>query len=179
MSVHRPSHPAPAEGTGRPSPAVFPLRMVDGRTVPGRPRGLSGGVLRWELDGPVPGTVALSVDEVEPLSLHDALDRATDPGDGDALLRLAAVTAGRGLFDLALADLSRAGRADPALRARVRAARSRVLSLAAGRRLEEARRLAAGGRLAHARAALEDVLRVRPSGAAGWAARALLAALAG
>jgi hypothetical protein len=138
------------------------LLLVDGRALVGKPLGVLGETLRFRSVFPERGPVLLSFAEVEPLSLHDALGRCTDPEDGEAILTLADVCAARGLVDLAIRELGRALRASPYLEGRVRERRERLTEEAARRGLEDAREHVEAGRPEHARAALDEVLRRFP-----------------
>jgi hypothetical protein len=154
---------------------------VDGRTVLGKPLGVLGETLRVQSVYPARGPLLLAFTEVEPLSLHAALGRCIDAGDGEAILRLADLCSRRGLVDLALHELDRAAAAEPspAMERAVRERRRCLHEDAARRGLADARDHMEARRSAHARAALEDLLVRFPGTAAAEEARALRRSLAG
>lgn len=149
------------------------LLLVDGRVLYGKPLGVIGETLRFHSVYPVRGPVLLPFAEVEPLSLHESLQGCTDPGDGEAILRIAEVCAARGLVDLALRELDRALEAAPQAEGAVRRLRVRLLDEAARRGLEDAREHLGLGRIEHARAALDEILRLFPDTPSADEARAL------
>ncbi len=141
--------------------------------------GVVGETLRFQSVYPVRGPVLLPFAEVEPLSLHEVLAACTDPGDGEALLRLAEVTAARGLVDLALRELDRALEASPGREEAVRGLRDRLVAEAASRGLQDARDFLAAHRVDHARAALDEVLHRFPGTESAREARRLRRTLVG
>lgn len=155
------------------------LLLVDGRVMEGRPQGVVGETLRFQSVYPVRGPLLLPFSEVEPLSLHEALVACTDPADGEAVLRLAEVTAARGLVDLALRELDRALEAAPEREVAVRELRKRLVAEAARRVLQDARDYLEAHRVDHARAALDEVLHRFPGTESAREARKLRRTLVG
>lgn len=154
------------------------LLLVDGRTLVGRPLGVIGETLRFRSVWPRRGPVLVPFAEAEAVGLLDCLRACTDPTDGAGLLRIAEVSASRGMAEPALRELERALAADPSLAPEVAAARARFLEEAAARELRDAREHLAAGRIAHARAALEEILTRFPGAAAAREARDLRRTLA-
>ena len=154
------------------------LRLVDGRAFVGKPLGLLGDTLRFRAVHPQKGPVLLPFAEVEPLSLHQALEHCTDPRDPAGILRMAEVCAARGLVDAALRELDRVRETAPGMEREVRERRDRLVEEASRRGLEDAREHVAAGRPDHARAALDEVLRRFPRTAAAREARKLRRSLA-
>jgi hypothetical protein len=152
---------------------------VDARALVGRPVGVLGETLRFLAVYPERGPVLLPFDEVEPLSLREAMAACTDPSDGPGILRIADVCAARGLVDQALRELDRVLAASPAMEPEVRVRRARLAEEAARRGLEDARSHVAAHRPDHARAALEEVLRRFPGTEAAREARVLRREMAG
>jgi hypothetical protein len=131
---------------------------VDGRCLLGRALGALGETLRFESVWPKPGRVLLAFEEVEPLSLHEALEGCTDPADAEGLLHVAEISASRGLVDVALRDLDRALGVSGRVGVEVQRCRVRLIEDAANRGIRDAREHLAAGRVDHARAALDEVI---------------------
>ena len=155
------------------------LLLTDGRTLVGRPLGAIGETLRFHAVWPEKGPVLVPFSQVEAVGLLDCLRACTDPADGPGLLRLAEVSAARGMVEPALREMDRALQADPCLAPVIRGRRTALLEEAAERGLRDAREHLAAGRMEHARAALEEVLVRFPASTAAGEARSLRREMAG
>ncbi|MHC4821685.1 MAG: tetratricopeptide repeat protein [Planctomycetota bacterium] len=131
--------------------------------LPGCPLPEEAPCLEACTEHPEQGTVLVPFGSVEATSLYEALVSCFPEGDASGHLHLAEICSSRGLVDLALRELHRAVDADPLMQSRADEVGATICEQAADRRLHEAREHMRQGRRAHARAALDDLLRKFPS----------------